>query len=73
MNATHWSTRTMAGREAKLSQTAIGADLAGPLACSRIAQETFKLSTDPLFVEKTRDMVGLSVDPPLKAHGALRR
>jgi hypothetical protein len=30
-------------------------------------QETFKLSTDPLFVEKTRDIVGLYIDPPVKA------
>ena len=30
-------------------------------------QETFKLSTDPLFVEKVRDIVGLYLDPPLKA------
>ena len=30
-------------------------------------QETFKLSTDPLFVDKVRDIVGLYLDPPLKA------
>jgi hypothetical protein len=30
-------------------------------------QETFKLSSDPLFVEKVRDIVGLYLDPPLKA------
>ena len=30
-------------------------------------QETFKLSTDPLFVEKVRDIVGLYLDPPLMA------
>ena len=30
-------------------------------------QETLKLSTDPLFVEKTRDIVGLCLDPPVKA------
>ncbi|MCX5544216.1 IS630 family transposase [Paraburkholderia sp. CNPSo 3076] len=30
-------------------------------------QETFKLSGDPLFVEKVRDIVGLYLDPPLKA------
>jgi hypothetical protein len=27
-------------------------------------QETFKLSTDPIFVEKLRDIVGLYLDPP---------
>ena len=30
-------------------------------------QETFKLSSDPLFVEKVRDIVGLYLDPPIKA------
>ena len=30
-------------------------------------QETFKLSTDPLFIDKVRDVVGLYLDPPLKA------
>ena len=30
-------------------------------------QETFKLSTDPLFVEKVRDIVGLYLDPPVRA------
>jgi hypothetical protein len=29
--------------------------------------ETFKLSTDPLFVEKVRDVVGLHVAPPERA------
>ena len=29
--------------------------------------ETFKLSTDPLFVEKVRDMVGLYLAPPERA------
>jgi hypothetical protein len=29
--------------------------------------ETFKLSKDPLFVEKVRDIVGLYLDPPEKA------
>jgi hypothetical protein len=30
-------------------------------------QETFKLSTDPMFVERVRDIVGLYMDPPLMA------
>ena len=29
--------------------------------------ETFKLSSDPLFVEKARDIVGLYLDPPERA------
>ena len=65
MNTTHWSTRTMA-KEAKLSQTAVRRIWrASGLQPHR--QETFKLSTDPLFVEKTRDIVGLYIDPPVKA------
>jgi transposase len=64
-NATHWSTRTMA-REAKLSQTAISR-IWRAFGLQPHRQETFKLSTDPLFVEKTRDIVGLYIDPPVKA------
>lgn len=30
-------------------------------------QKTFKLSTDPFFVEKVRDIVGLYLNPPDKA------
>ena len=29
--------------------------------------ETFKLSTDPLFIDKVRDVVGLYLDPPERA------
>ena len=29
--------------------------------------ETFKLSSDPLFIEKVRDVVGLYLDPPERA------
>lgn len=65
MNATHWSTRTMA-REAKLSQAAIRR-IWHAFGLQPHRQETFKLSTDPLFVEKTRDIVGLYIDPPVKA------
>ena len=38
----------------------------GRSGCSRTA-ETFKLSTDPLFVDKVRDVVGLYLDPPERA------
>lgn len=65
MNATHWSTRLMA-REAKLSQTAISR-IWRAFGLQPHRQETFKLSTDPLFVEKTRDIVGLYINPPVKA------
>ena len=35
-----------------------------PSACSRTGRKRFKLSTDPLFVEKVRDIVGLYLNPP---------
>ena len=63
--ATHWSTRTMA-REMGLSQTAI-TRIWHAFGLQPHRQETFKLSSDPLFVEKVRDIVGLYLDPPLKA------
>jgi len=63
--ATHWSTRSMA-RQAGLSQTAISR-IWRAFGLQPHRQETFKLSSDPLFVEKVRDIVGLYLDPPLKA------
>ena len=63
--ATHWSTRSMA-REAGLSQTAISR-IWRAFGLQPHRQETFKLSSDPLFVEKVRDIVGLYLDPPIKA------
>lgn len=64
-NATHWSTRMMA-REMALSQTAV-TRIWRAFGLQPHQQETFKLSSDPLFVEKVRDIVGLYLDPPLKA------
>jgi transposase len=63
--ATHWSTRTMA-REMNVSQTAVSR-IWRAFGLQPHRQETFKLSSDPLFVEKVRDIVGLYLDPPLKA------
>jgi len=63
--ATHWSTRTMA-REMDVSQTAVSR-IWRAFGLQPHRQETFKLSSDPLFVEKVRDIVGLYLDPPLKA------
>ena len=63
--STHWSTRQMAN-QLKLSQTTVGRVWrAFGLQPHRV--ETFKLSTDPLFIEKVRDVVGLYLDPPRKA------
>ena len=33
--------------------------------------DTFKLSTDPQFVEKVRDVVGLYLNPPGEGAGAV--
>jgi hypothetical protein len=62
---THWSTRTLA-REAGLSQTAVSR-IWRAFGLQPHRQETFKLSADPMFVDKVRDVVGLYMSPPLKA------
>ena len=64
-DATHWSTRSMAQRTG-LSQSAI-VRIWRAFGLQPHRFETFKLSTDPLFVEKVRDIVGLYLDPPDKA------
>jgi len=62
---THWSTRQMAAATG-LSQTAISRIWrAFSLQPHRL--EHWKLSKDPLFVEKVRDIVGLYLDPPERA------
>src|SRR5437762_491596 len=63
--ATHWSTRAMAQR-CGLSQTAISR-IWRAFALQPHRAETFKLSKDPLFIEKVRDIVGLYLHPPDKA------
>jgi transposase len=64
-NASQWSTRLMA-EATGLSQTAIvRAWHAFGLQPHRT--ETFKLSTDPYFIEKVRDIVGLYLNPPDRA------
>lgn len=65
-DATHWSTRSMASALG-MSQSAVSR-IWRAFRLQPHRQETFKLSTDPLFVEeKTRDIVGLYLDPPVKA------
>jgi len=63
--ATHWSSRSMA-QATGLSQTAI-VRIWHAFGLQPHRSETFKLSTDPLFVEKVRDVVGLYLSPPDKA------
>jgi transposase len=64
-DATHWSTRSMA-RKMGISQSSVSRIWrAFGLAPQRA--ESFRLSTDPLFIEKVRDVVGLYLDPPERA------
>jgi transposase len=62
---THWSTRQMAAASG-LNQTAISR-IWRAFALQPHRVEHWKLSKDPLFVEKVRDIVGLYLDPPERA------
>jgi transposase len=64
-DATHWSTRSLAA-QCGLSQTAV-ARIWKAFALQPHRSETFKLSKDPLFIEKVRDIVGLYLNPPDRA------
>ena len=69
-DATHWSTRSLAKRTG-LSRASIHRIWrAFSLAPHR--SETFKLSKDPLFIDKVRDIVGLYLDPPDRCSGPVR-
>ena len=64
-DATHWSTRSLAAA-AGLSRSTVGR-IWRAFALQPHRSETFKLSKDPLFIEKVRDMVGLYLNPPDRA------
>jgi transposase len=64
-DATHWSTRAMSQRTG-LSQSTI-CRIWRAFGLQPHRAETFKLSADPLFVEKVRDIVGLYLSPPDRA------
>ena len=64
-DATHWSTRSLA-KHMKLSQSSV-ARIWRAFGLQPHRQETFKLSADPLFIDKVRDIVGLYLAPPTKA------
>jgi transposase len=64
-DATHWSTRSMAV-EVGLSQTAVSR-IWRAFGLQPHRQETWKLSRDPQFIDKVRDVVGLYLDPPERA------
>jgi transposase len=64
-DATHWSRASMAA-ETGLSKSTIGR-VWRAFSLKPHLVDTFKLSTDPLFIEKVRDVVGLYLDPPERA------
>lgn len=61
-DATHWSTRDLAKRIGVSQSTVSRVWRAFNLQPHRV--ETFRLSNDPLFIEKVRDIVGLYMNPP---------
>jgi transposase len=64
-DATHWSTRDLA-KATGMSQTSISL-IWRAFGLQPWRSESFKLSTDPLFIEKVREVVGLYLDPPERA------
>lgn len=62
--ATHWSTRLLA-RKLKVSQSTVSR-VWRAFGLQPHRAQTFKLSTDPLFIDKVRDIVGLYLNPPTK-------
>ena len=63
--ATHWSTRRLA-RQLGMSQSAV-ARIWRAFGLEPHRSEEFKLSRDPLFIDKVRDVVGLYLAPPDRA------
>ena len=70
-NGTHWTLRTLA-EQTGISKSTVQRwfTLFG---IQPHRQRTFKLSTDPFFVEKVRDIVGLYLNPPDHAVGPVCR
>jgi len=64
-DATHWSTRSLA-RATGMSQTAVSR-IWRAFGLKPHLTEAFKLSTDPQFIDKVRDVVGLYLNPPQAA------
>ncbi len=63
--ATHWSTRSLAA-ELGMSQSAVSR-IWWAFGLAPHKQDSWKLSKDPLFVDKVRDVVGLYLKPPERA------
>ena len=64
-DATHWSTRSLAA-ELGLSQSAVSR-IWRAFGLQPHRQDSWKLSKDPQFIAKVRDVVGLYLDPPERA------
>lgn len=64
-NATHWSTRSLA-KKLGMSHTTVS-EIWRAFRLQPHRQQTFKISKDPQFIEKVRDVVGLYLNPPDKA------
>ena len=64
-NATHWSTRSMAAAT-RMTQSAI-VRIWHAFGLQPHRSKTFKISPDPLLVEKVRDIAGLYLNPPDRA------
>jgi transposase len=64
-DATHWSTRSLAA-ELGMSQSAVSR-IWRAFGLAPHKQDSWKLSKDPLFVDKVRDVVGLYLNPPERA------
>jgi transposase len=64
-DATHWSTRSLA-KQSGLSRSTISR-IWRAFGLQPHRSETFKLSQDPLFIDKVRDIVGLYLNPPDRA------
>lgn len=64
-DATHWSTRDLA-EQVGMSASSVGR-IWRAFGLRPWMSDTFKLSEDPLFIDKVRDVVGLYLNPPDKA------
>ena len=64
VDATHWSTRDLA-KKVGISAASVGR-IWQAFGLKPWQADTFKLSEDPLFIEKVRDVVGLYLNPPVR-------
>ena len=64
-DATHWSTRSLAAKH-KISHTTVR-DIWHAFGLKPWREDSFKVSPDPDFVEKIRDLVGRYMSPPVAA------